>query len=135
MTVLMSDTEVNQAAYLQHSNQQAGCGFPILRLHVWFCVTTGAVLEVAMAPFRVSEWRLARQLYRKLRPEDVVVANSAYGTYVDLAWVALTGADAVFRKHHQRCCDFRRDKKLGIARISHQSIQVCYKSLPSKLLG
>ncbi|ASC69262.1 Transposase InsG for insertion sequence element IS4 [Halomicronema hongdechloris C2206] len=113
-TVLMSDTAANQAAYPQHSNQKAGCGFPILKLQVWFCVTTGAVLEVAMAPFRVSEWRLARQLYRKLRPEDVVVADSAYGTYVDLAWVALTGADAVFRKHHQRRCDFRRGKKLGI---------------------
>jgi hypothetical protein len=113
-TVLMSDTEANQAAYPQHSNQKPGCGFPILKLQVWFCVMTGAVLEVAMAPFRVSEWRLARQLYQKLRPEDVVVADSAYGTYVDLAWVALRGADAVFRKHHQRRCDFRRGKKLGI---------------------
>ncbi len=113
-TVLMSDTEANQAAYPQHSNQKPGCGFPILKLQVWFCVTTGAVLEVAMAPFRVSEWRLARQLYRTLCPEDVVVADSAYGTYVDLAWVALAGADAVFREHHQRRCDFRQGKKLGI---------------------
>lgn len=113
-TVLMSDTEANQRAYPQHRNQTGGCGFPILRLQVWFGVTTGAVLAVAMAPFRVSEWRLARQLYQRLRPEDVVVADSAYGTYVDLAWVALRGADAVFRKHHQRRCDFRRGKKLGI---------------------
>ncbi|MEA5452144.1 hypothetical protein VB780_26455 [Leptolyngbya sp. CCNP1308] len=57
-TVLMSDTKANQAVYPQHSNQKAGCGFPILKLQVWFCVTTGAVLEVAMAPFRVSEWHL-----------------------------------------------------------------------------
>ena len=113
-SVLMSDTEANQAEYPQHSNQKSGCGFPMLKLHVWFCVTTGAVLEVAMAPFRVSEWRLARQLYQTLCPEDVVVADSAYGTYVDLAGVTAMGADAVFRKHHQRRCDFRRGKKLGI---------------------
>lgn len=113
-TVLMSDTQANQSEYPQHSNQKEGCGFPMLKLQVWFCVTTGAVLAVAMAPFRVSEWRLARQLYQTLRPEDVVVADSAYGTYVDLAWVARMGADAVFRKHHQRRCDFRRGKKLGI---------------------
>ncbi|WP_008317353.1 IS4 family transposase [Leptolyngbya sp. PCC 6406] len=112
-TVLMSDTEANQQTYPQHRNQTGECGFPILRLQVWFCVTTGAVLEVAIAPFQVSEWRLARQLYQKLRREDVVVADSAYGTYVDLAGVALKGADAVFRKHHQRRCDFRRGKKLG----------------------
>ncbi len=28
-TVLMSDSEANQAAYPQHGNQQKGCGFPI----------------------------------------------------------------------------------------------------------
>jgi hypothetical protein len=130
-TVLMSDTESNQAEYPQHSNQKTGCGFLMLKLHVWFCVTTGAVLEVAMAPFRVSEWRLARQLYQTLCPEDVVVADSVYGTYVDLAWVALRGADAVFRKHHQRRCDFRRGKKLGIGDhiVRWQRPKACPKAL------
>lgn len=133
-TVLMSDTEANQAVYPQHSNQKPGCGFPILKLQVWFCVTTGAVLEVAMAPFRVSEWRLARQLYQKLRPQDVVVADSAYGTYVDLAWVTLRGADAVFRKHHQRRCDFRRGKKLGIGDhiVRWHRPQQCPKALSAQ---
>jgi hypothetical protein len=42
------------------------------------------------------------------------VADSAYGTYVDLALVRRAKADAVFRKHHARQCDFRRGKKLGI---------------------
>ena len=40
-----------------------------------------------MAAFNTSEWELARQLYAKLQPDDVVVADSAYGTYVDLALV------------------------------------------------
>jgi hypothetical protein len=44
----------------------------------------------------------------------VVVADSAYGTYVDLALVHAAQADAVFRKHYRRRCDFRRGKKLGI---------------------
>jgi len=79
-----------------------------------FCVTTGAVLEVAMAAFTTSEWKLARQLYATLQPDDVVVADSAYGTYVDLALVRSVNADGVFRKHHARHCDFRRGKKLGI---------------------
>jgi len=60
---------------------------------VWFCVTTGAVLEVAVA-FTTSEWKLARQC--PLQPGDVVVADSAYGTYVDLALVHSANADAVF---------------------------------------
>ena len=77
-------------------------------------MTTGAVLEVRVAAFTTSEWELARQLYAKLQPDDVVVADSAYGTYVDLALVGSMNADAVFCKHHARHCDFRRGKKLGI---------------------
>ncbi len=41
------------------------------------------------------EWELSRQLYAKLQPDDVVVADSAYGTYVDLALVRSTKADAL----------------------------------------
>lgn len=113
-TVLMSDTPANQEVYPQHRNQKTGCGFPLAKLVVWFCVTTGAVVEVAIAAFTTSEWQLSRQLYATLQPEDVVVADSAYGTYVDLALVRLAKADAVFRKHHARQCDFRRGKRLGI---------------------
>lgn len=113
-SVLMSDTTANQKEYPQHSNQKTGCGFPLAKLVVWFCGTTGAILEVAIAPFNTSEWQLARRLYAKLQSEDVVVADSAYGTYNDLALILASGADAVFRKHHARKCDFRRGKKLGI---------------------
>jgi len=69
------------------------------KLVVLFCVTTGAVLEVSIAAFKVSEWEMSRQLYARLQPEDVVVADSAYGTYVDLVLVQAAKADAVF-KHH-----------------------------------
>jgi len=113
-TVLMSDTPANQQGYPQHSNQKAGCGFPLAKLVVWFCATTGAVLEVAIATFNTSEWQLSRQFYATLEREEVVVADSAYGTYVDLALVRSRGADAVFRKHHARQCDFRCGQKLGI---------------------
>lgn len=113
-SVQMSDTRANQEVYPQHSNPKAGCGFPLAKVVVWFCGTTGAVLEVAVAAFNTSEWQLSRQLYAKLTPADVVVADSAYGSYADLALVRLAKADAVFRKHHARHCDFRKGKKLGI---------------------
>jgi len=38
---------------------------------------------------------MSRQLYARLQPEDVVVADSAYGTYVDLVLVQAAKADAV----------------------------------------
>ena len=69
-SVLMSDTSDNQQAYPQHSNQAAGCGFPIAQLVVMFCLTAGAVLDALLATFSTSELVLARQLYQQLQPEQ-----------------------------------------------------------------
>lgn len=112
-TVLMSDTPANQEVYPQHCHQKVGCGFPVAKLVVWFCVSTGAVVSVAIAKGTTGEWQLARQLYQTLAPDDVVVADSAYGTYADLALVVAAKADGVFRKHGARRCDFGRGQKLG----------------------
>ena len=57
---------------------------------------------------------MSRLLYGDLDPDDVILADQAYGSYADLALVQQQGADAVFRKHHARLTDFRRGKKLGI---------------------
>jgi hypothetical protein len=98
---------------------------------------------VAIAAFSTSEWQLSRQLYATLQSDDVVVADSAYGTYVDLAMVRSSGADAVFRKHHARHCDFRRGKKLGIGdhivqwqrplRCPHSMCRTEFESLPESI--
>lgn len=113
-SVLMSDTKENQAVYPQHSNQSAGCGFPIAKMVVMFSLATGAVMDVLIAAFKTSEVVLARQLYHHLLPGDVLLADRAFGTYVDLVLVQSQQADAVFRKHQSRKSDFRRGKKLGI---------------------
>jgi hypothetical protein len=110
----MSDTPHNQAEYPQHANQEPGCGFPIAKIVVMFSLATGAALEVLIAPFRTGEVTLARQLYPQLVPGDVVLADRAFGSYVDLVLVQQQQADAVFRKHQSRKSDFRRGKKLGI---------------------
>ncbi|NEQ18597.1 MAG: IS4 family transposase [Microcoleus sp. SIO2G3] len=112
--VLMSDTPKNQAAYPQHPNQAAGCGFPIAKIVVMFSLATGAVMDVLVAAFKTSEVVLARQLYHNLKVGEVVLADRAFGSYVDLVLVYSQQADAVFRKHQSRKSDFRRGKKLGI---------------------
>jgi len=132
-SVLMSDTPANQKVYPQHSNQKAGCGFPLAKVVVWFCGTTGAVLEVAIAAFNTSEWQLSRQLYATLQADDVVVADSAYGTYVDLALVHLAQADGVFRKHHARRYDVHKAQTLGVGDhiVQWQRPQRCPQSISS----
>ncbi len=112
-SVLMPDTQKNQAEYPQHSNQKPGCGFPIIKLVVMFSLSTAAVIGLRIAALNTGEVSLARSLYETLDPDDVVLADRAYGTYVDLALVQQKGADGVFRKHQSRKSDFRRSKRLG----------------------
>lgn len=113
-TVLMSDTDENQAEYPQHSNQKPGCGFPITKIVVLFSLLTGAVVSAGIASLAVSEIVMSRWIYANLVPEDVILADQAYGNYVDLVLVKQQGSDTVFRKKHLRKTDFRREKKLGI---------------------
>jgi len=77
---------------------------------VIFSLLTGAVVAACIAP--VGEIVMSRLLYSDLDPEDVLLADQAYGNYVDLAWVQRQGADAVFAST-MRQTDFRREK-LGI---------------------
>ncbi|WP_445252101.1 MULTISPECIES: IS4 family transposase [unclassified Microcoleus] len=113
-TVLMNDTAANQAEYPQHSNQKAGCGWTIAKIVVLFSLLTGAVVSAGIASLASSEIVMSRLIYANLVPDDVILADQAYGNYVDLVLVKQQGADAVFRKNHLRKTDFRRGKKLGI---------------------
>lgn len=111
--VSMPDTAANQAVYPQHSNQRVGCGFPIAKLMAMFSLATGACVGVLIDSFKTSEVVLARRIYELLRPGDVALADRAFGSYVDLACVKQQQADAVFRCHQRRQCDFHRGKRLG----------------------
>jgi len=111
--VSMPDTAANQEAYPQHSNQAEGCGFPIAKLMVMFSLATGAAVGVLVDSFKTSELVLARQIYSVLNAGDVALADRAFGSYVDLACVMAQNADAVFRCHQRRQCDFQRGKRLG----------------------
>jgi hypothetical protein len=130
-TVLMSDSPANQAVYPQHGNQAAGCGFPIAKLVVIFSLLTGAVVASCIGDWHTSELVLSRQLYETLDVDDVLVADQAYGSYIDLALVQQQQADGVFRKHHARHTDFRRGHKSGIG--DHQVVWQKPKKCPTHM--
>ena len=113
-TVLMADSSANQSAYPQHGNQAEGCGFPLARVVVFFCLLTGAVVSACIAPKTMSEIVMSRLLYQALSPDDVAMADQAFGSYVDLALIQQQGADGVLRKHHARRTDFRKGRKHGV---------------------
>jgi len=75
---------------------------------------TGAVVSAGIACLASSEIAIGRLIYANLVSNDVILADQAYGNYVDLVLVKEQGADAIFRKNHLRKTDFRREKKLAI---------------------
>jgi len=109
----MPDTPSLQRAFGQPSGQQPGCGFPVAKLTALFCWASGAVLDVAIGPYRDSELRLWRRLWNWLRPGDIIVGDRFYCTYADFGGLVRRGCDAVCRLHQRRKVDWRTGGKLG----------------------
>lgn len=112
-SVSMPDTPELQQAFPRPPGQAPGCGFPVAQFVAVFCWTTGAIVDLAIDSIRPHELNLVRRLYNHFAPGDVVLADRAYGSYVDLARLRPRGVDCVFRLHQRRKADFRRGKRLG----------------------
>jgi hypothetical protein len=114
--VSMPDTTRNQRAYPQHRNQKRGCGFPMARVVVILSLATGAMLDLAVAPWSgklTGEHALLRGLRHRLRRGDILLGDSYYSSYQEVAALLDMGVDVVMRQHGGRPSDFRRGSKLG----------------------
>ena len=96
-TVVMPDTEANQAEYPQSRSQKPGLGFPIARILLVISLAVGTVLEAAVGPYRgkeTSELGLLRQISGVFKPGDIALGDRHFCSY----WVI---ADSYPRC---RCC-------------------------------
>jgi hypothetical protein len=115
-TVIMPDTEANQAEYPQSPSQKPGLGFPIARILMIISLAVGTVLEAAMGPYQgkqSSELGLFRQISGQLQPGDIALADRFFCNYWVIADSLRRGVDVVFRLHQTRKADFRRGRRLG----------------------
>jgi hypothetical protein len=115
-TVIMPDTEANQAEYPQSPSQKPGLGFPIARILLIISLAVGTVLEAAMGPYQgkqSSELGLFRQISGQLQPGDIALADRFFCNYWVIADSLRRGVDVVFRLHQTRTADFRRGRRLG----------------------
>lgn len=117
-TLTLPDTPANQATYPQQRGQKPGLGFPICRMVGITCLSSGAVLNAAMGPYKgkgSGEQALLRSLLDTFEAGDVILGDAFYATYFLLAELGLRGVDAVFEQQgaRQRSTDFRRGRKLG----------------------
>lgn len=109
-----ADTPANQKRYPQPLNQRPGCGFPVLRLVVLFCMTSGAVLAQAAGSLYDAEVALFRRLFGSLKRGDILVADRGFGHFVVLALLARMGVDVIARvSTASRRLDWRQGQPLG----------------------
>jgi len=108
-TCSMPDTEENQAVFPQPRSQKPGLGFPIIRLVVLVSLATAMVTGMAMGPYRgkeTGETALLRELFGRLNPGDVVLADRYYCSFFMLALLGNLQVDVVTRLHQRRKSTF-----------------------------
>jgi hypothetical protein len=109
----MPDTYHNQQCWPQPKGQQRGCGFPVIKLVGLFCLATGAMLRYVHSTLFNHDAMLARELWKLLDPLDVLLADRAFCSYLDLSLLKERGVDALMRLHQMRRADFRQGRPLG----------------------
>ena len=110
-TVSTPDTPSLQAKFPHSSSQKPGLGFPIIRMVVLLSLTTAMVHGMAMGPYagkETGETALFRQLFDRLKPGDVVLADRYFCSYFMIVLLSALGVDVVFRLHHLRHRTFQR---------------------------
>jgi hypothetical protein len=112
-TTQLADTLENQQRYPQPATQKTGCGFPVLKLAVLFCLNSGAVLHAIWGSLHNHDLRLFRQLWDQLIAGDILLGDRAYGEYTTLAALPTRGVDVVARLHQMRKVDFRKARRLA----------------------
>lgn len=110
----LPDTPAHQRHFPQPASQKPGCGFPVMKLVVLFCLASGALLARATGTLRDSESRLLRSLLPTLQRGDIVVGDRGFGNFVIVALLAGAGVDFLGRvPTNSRRVDFRQGRRLG----------------------
>jgi len=98
----MADTGENQRKYPQPSGQKKGCGFPVMRLVVSFCLSTGLLLSCRKGSLNVHERTLWHELWDDYEAGDVVLADCGFCSFAEYWLLAQRGVDSVMRLHQMR---------------------------------
>jgi hypothetical protein len=110
MVVDAPDTPENQDVYPQPSSQKPGLGFPQIRQTVAICLAMGVVLDVKYGPVegkKTGESTQFRQMMSTFRRGDIIVADSNFECYRDLATMKQRGVDMVCDKNGSRTSPFK----------------------------
>ena len=103
----MPDTPELQNYFGQPTGQKPGCGFPVASTLSLMHAGTGFLMKMLVRPLRTSEMTGIVRLHDRLKPNDVLVADRGFCSYVHLALVSQSFMHAVFRIRNSLTVNFR----------------------------
>jgi hypothetical protein len=115
-TFTLPDTPANQQAFPQLRTQTPGVGLPIARACAVLSLATACIHTMAIGPYEgkeTGETALLRQLLDTFAPNEVVVFDRYYCSFMMLALLMARGVHVCTRQHARRPIDFRRGQRLG----------------------
>lgn len=115
-SVSMPDTPANQQAWPQSRSQNPGIGFPVARIGALISLSSGAVIDYAVAPMRgksSGEQTLLRELVANLCKGDVLLADALHSTWWALNMLSQRGVDVVMPNDGRRKVDILAGRVLS----------------------
>jgi IS4 transposase len=104
-TLQLADTVANQASFPQHGNQKEGCGFPLARMVVLMSLSTGTVIDYAMAAHKgkmTGEHALFRSISHHIDSNTILLADAYYPSYFMISELLNKSAHGVFKASNTR---------------------------------
>jgi hypothetical protein len=107
----MPDTPELQKRFGQSGRQKPGCGFPVAHLLCLFDASSGLVRDVVVSPLRTHDLAPTPRLHPHLGLGDILIGDTAFGSFFHLAALQKQGAFGVFPNHQARIVNFRPGRK------------------------
>jgi hypothetical protein len=111
--VRLPDTAQNQKQYPQPKTQKPGCGFPVARLLVLFCLSCGALVAYELGALEVAERELWRRIWETLQAGDVLLGDRGFCSLGEFWWLRRRGVDCVARLNARRSSGMIPMHRLG----------------------
>jgi hypothetical protein len=108
----MPDTPPLQEHFGQPGQQLAGCGFPVAHWLTLFDAHSGLLIKQLALPLRTHDLSQIALLHPELGPDDVLVGDTAFASYVHLALLFQRNLHGLFRAHQRQLISFRQDRQL-----------------------
>jgi hypothetical protein len=109
----LPDTPANQKEFPQPKTQKPGCGFPVLRLLVLFCLSCGALVAYDLGALELAERELWRRIWQTLEPGDVLLGDRGFCSLGEFWWLRGRGVDCVARLNARRSSGMAHVHRLG----------------------